>query len=164
MREMQTQNDNADRGPDNGDYLKHFSQELPVPLNDHELQTYGKMLAEKVREEELAEEAKKQETSRRQAAIKVIRNDIKRIADARAKGEEMRPVRCAERLKGNVIEIDRLDKDEVVSNRPADLRDLQTTIPGTGINEEPDFDEGPSGAEFGGPDKTGRSNGSNDHN
>jgi hypothetical protein len=127
--------------------LRQFTRELPVTLNDGELQTYGKMLAEKVREEELAEEKKKQITSEQATKIKAIRNDIKRIADARAKGEELRPVRCAERLHGNVIEIVRLDRNEVVDTRPAELRDLQTTIPGTEIPDG--FDEGPRGDDIG---------------
>lgn len=108
-----------------------FTRELPVQLNDHELQTYGRMLAEKVREVELTEERKKAVVKEWSTKIGIIRQDIKRIADARAKGEELRPVRCAERLHGNVIEIVRLDRGEVVDTRPADLRDLQTTIPGT---------------------------------
>lgn len=130
--------------------LRHFSRELAVALNDHELQSYGKMLAEKVREEELAEEKKKQVTAEHSNRIKAIRVEIKRIADARAKGEELRPVKCAERLRGNVIEIVRLDRMEVVDTRPADLRDLQTSIPGTGVPEMPEsFDEGPRGDAMG---------------
>lgn len=140
-----------------------FTRELPVTLNDHELQAYGKMLAEKVREEELAVDKKAQVAKEHNSRIQVIRNDIKRIADARAKGEELRPVRCAERLKGNVIEIVRLDREEVVDTRPADLTDLQTSIPGLtesaaerpmgtvlefipgGLSETPvGFDEGPT--------------------
>lgn len=108
-----------------------FTRELPVALNDHELQTYGRMLAEKVREEELLEEKKKQAMKEHNGRIQTVRNDIKRIAEARAKGAELRPVECAERLHGNVIEIVRLDSSIVVDTRPADLRDLQTTIPGT---------------------------------
>lgn len=129
---------------------RKFTRELPVTLNEHELQTYGKMLAEKVREEELAEEKKKQVAAEHSNRIKVIRQEVRRIADARAKGEELRPVHCGERLRGNVIEIVRLDRGEVVDTRPAELTDLQTTLPGTDIPEAPeDFSEGPRGEQLG---------------
>lgn len=128
--------------------LRRFTRELPVALNDHELQAYGKMLAEKCKEQELALEKKKQVTADHNARIKVITNEIKRIADARAKGEELRAVQCGERIRGNVIEIVRLDRGEVVDTRPADLRDLQTTMPLDGAAPE-GFDEGPRGAGLG---------------
>lgn len=127
------------------EFLKKFTRELPVDLNDGELQTYGKMLAEKVREKELAEDKKKQATSVHAATIKTISNEIKRIAEARSKGAELRPVACGERLHGNVIEIVRLDTSVVVDTRPADLQDLQTTMPGFDTSDvaEPDgFDDG----------------------
>lgn len=128
-----------------------FTRELAVELNDHELKLYGGMLAEKVREEELAIEKKAQQNKEHNARIQTIRNEIKRIADARAKGEELRPVRCSERLKGNVIEIVRLDLQTVVDTRPADLRDLQTSFPESGDHAPGsygggvgvDIDEGP---------------------
>jgi hypothetical protein len=128
-------------------YLRRFTRELPVVLNEHENQLYGKMLAEKCKEQELAIEKKKQVTADHNNRIKVITNEIKRLADARAKGEELRPVMCGERLHGNVIEIVRLDRVEVVDTRPADLKDLQTTMPlGGGMPTMPeDFDEGPRG-------------------
>lgn len=140
------------------EFDRKFSRELPVTLNDSELQTYGRMLADKVREEELAEEKKKQANAEHSARIKTIRVEIKRIADARAKGEELRPVQCGERLKGNVIEIVRLDRLEVVDTRPAELRDLQTSLPGTELPAEMPEDVEPLGDDeaMGGPDKTGR--------
>lgn len=131
-------------------YLRKFSRELPVTLNDHELQTYGQMLATKVKEEELAEEKKKEVVASHSARIKAIRVEIKRIADARAKGEELRPVVCGERLRGNVIEIVRLDSGAVVDTRPAELSELQLSLPGTGMPAMPEgFDEGPRGAQLG---------------
>lgn len=124
------------------EFLKRFSRELPVDLNDGELQAYGRQLAEKVREEELAEEKKKQIASEHTSRIKVIRNEIKRLADSRAKGAELRPVQCGERIKGNVIEVVRLDSYVVVDSRPADLQDLQTTMFDTSDAEPDGFDDG----------------------
>lgn len=121
----------------NENYGREFTRELPVALDDRELQVYGKMLAEKVKEVELLEERKKAETNSWASKIKIANAEIKRIADARAKGEELRPVMCRERIKGNVIEIVRVDRGEVVDTRPAELRDLQTSLPGTGVPEIP---------------------------
>lgn len=132
------------------DYGREFSRDLPVELNEHELQAYGKMLAEKVNEEKLLEERKKQITAEWNQKIKGVSVEIARIADARAKGKEMRPVKCRERIHGNVIEVVRLDSLVVVDTRPADLRDLQTSLPGTGVPEMPDaIDEGPRGGSIG---------------
>lgn len=132
------------------DYGREFSRDLPVELNEHELQAYGKMLAEKVNEEKLLEERKKQITAEWNQKIKGVSVEIARIADARAKGKEMRPVKCRERIHGNVIEVVRLDSLVVVDTRPADLRDLQTSLPGTGVPEIPDvIDEGPRGGSIG---------------
>lgn len=132
------------------EYLRRFTRELPVVLNEHENQLYGKMLAEKCKEQELAIEKKKQVMADHANRIKVITNEIKRLADARAKGEELRPVMCGERLHGNVIEIVRIDRGEVVDTRPADLKDLQTNLPGMGMPQIPEgFDEGPRGAGLG---------------
>lgn len=140
------QNDNAQQTESADQFLRRFTRELPVSLNEHENQMYGKMLAEKCKEQELAIEKKKQVTADHNNRIKVITNEIKRLADARAKGEELRPVICGERIKGNVIEIVRIDRGEVVDTRPADLKDLQMQIPGTGMPEIPEgFDEGPRG-------------------
>jgi hypothetical protein len=128
------------------EFLRRFTRELPVQLNDHENQMYGKMLAEKCKEQELAIDKKKQVVADHNNRIKVITNEIKRLAEARAKGEELRPVMCGERLHGNVIEIIRIDRGEVVDTRPAELKDLQTELPGTGMPHIPDgFDEGPRG-------------------
>lgn len=128
------------------EYLRRFTRELPVVLNEHENQLYGKMLAEKCKEQELAIEKKKQVTADHNNRIKVITNEIKRLADARAKGEELRPVMCGERLHGNVIEIVRVDRGEVVDTRPAELKDLQQEMPGMGMPTIPEgFDEGPRG-------------------
>ncbi len=138
------------------EHLREFTRELPVELNDSELQTYGRMLAEKVREQELAIDKKKQITAEHNARIKVITNEIKRLAEARAKGEELRPVMCGERLHGNVIEVVRLDRKVVVDSRPAELQDLQTTMRTPGFDIPEGFDEGPRGDDMGGPDKTGR--------
>jgi len=110
------------------DVIKTFSRELPVNLNDHELQQYGRMLAEKVKEEELAVEQKALRNKEMNGKIQGIRNEIKRIADARAKGQELRPVKCIERLRNGVVEIVRTDVNEVVDVRPADMRDLQTSM------------------------------------
>ncbi len=132
------------------EFLRRFTRELPVQLTDHENQLYGKMLAEKCKEQELAIEKKKQVVADHNNRIKVITNEIKRLADARAKGEELRPVMCGEKLHGNVIEIVRLDRAEVVDTRPAELKDLQTTMPGMGMPDIPDgFDEGPRGEALG---------------
>jgi hypothetical protein len=132
------------------EYLRRFTRELPVVLNEHENQLYGKMLAEKCKEQELAIEKKKQVMADHANRIKVITNEIKRLADARAKGEELRPVMCGERLHGNVIEIVRIDRGEVVDTRPADLKDLQQDLPGMGMPLIPEgFDEGPRGAGLG---------------
>lgn len=131
-------------------FLRKFTRELPVTLNDHENQVYGKMLAEKVNELKLAEDKKKQVVADHNNRIKVIENEITRIAVARAKGEELRPVTCGERLHGNVIEIVRIDRGEVVDTRPADLKDLQTDLPGMGMPQIPEgFDEGPRGSGLG---------------
>lgn len=144
------QNDNTAAQTETDPFLRKFTRELPVSLNDHENQLYGKMLAEKCKEQELAIEKAKQIAADHKNRIKVITNEIKRLADARAKGEELRPVMCGERLHGNVIEIVRLDRGEVVDTRPAELKDLQTSIPGTGMPDMPDnFDEGPRGAGLG---------------
>ena len=152
---MQTATDNTNPNPNPNPNdeppLRTFTRELPVKLSEDELQQYGKMLADKVKEEELAEDRKKQVVAAHANGIKDIRIEIKRIADARAKGQELRPVKCHERLRNGVIEIVRLDTNEVVDVRPADLRDLQTTIPGTGDDDD-DFDPpgeaGPKGERF----------------
>lgn len=108
-----------------------FPRDLPVQLNETELDKYGELLAVAVREVALLEEKKKQDAAKWANQIKAKNLEVKRLADARAKGEELRPVMCAERLVGNVVNIIRLDTGGVVDSRPADLQDLQTTIPGT---------------------------------
>jgi len=144
-----TQEATAEQQADDG-ILRKFTRELPVRLTDHENQMYGKMLADKVNELKLAEEKKKQVTADHNNRIKVIEAEITRIAVARAKGEELRPVVCGERLHGNVIEIYRLDLSEVVDTRPAEMADLQTSMPGMGPPQIPDgFDEGPRGSALG---------------
>lgn len=131
-------------------FLRRFTRELPVHLDEHELQMYGRMLAEKVKEQELAIDKKKQVMADHNNRIKVITNEIKRLADARAKGEELRAVMCGEKLHGNVIEIVRIDRGEVVDTRPADLKDLQVEMPGMGMPAIPEgFDEGPRGEALG---------------
>jgi len=116
---------------DNSDWLKTFVRELPVKLTEHELSLYGKMLAEKNKEESGVEERKKETAARYSAELKTIRVEIKRLATARSDEEEMRPVKCAERLRGSQVEIVRLDRNEVVDVRPAEMRDMQSSIPGT---------------------------------
>lgn len=129
--------------------LRKFSRELPVTLNDGELQAYGRLLADKIHAVELKEDAKKQEMARRGAEIKTYNQEIKRLADARLKGEEVRPVQCEERLHGNVIEVFRLDLGTVVDSRPAGMQDLQTTMPFASSNGTDGFDEGPRGDQLG---------------
>lgn len=144
-----TQESTATQEADDG-MLRKFTRELPVALNDHENQMYGKMLADKVNELKLAEEKKKQVMADHNNRLKIIEAEISRIAVARAKGEELRPVICGERLHGNVIEIVRLDLREVVDTRPAEMADLQTSMPGMGAPTIPDgFDEGPRGSALG---------------
>ena len=135
---------------DTDDYGKQFLRELPVPLNEHELQLYGAQLATKVNEAGLLEERKKQINSEWSQKIKIVDNEVKRLADARAKGEEIRAVPCRERIRNSVIEIVRLDTMVVIDTRPAELRDLQPSLPGTGAPEIPaDFDPGPRGDDLG---------------
>jgi len=129
----------------NEEYGKEFQRELPVALTDIELQMQGKILADKVREKEFLVEKRKQLNSEFATKIKAVDLQIKRIADARSKGQELRPVQCRERFHSGTIEVVRLDTKEVVDSRPAELRDLQTSLPGTGVPEIPeDFDAGSS--------------------
>jgi hypothetical protein len=109
-----------------------FARELPVALSDEEKQSYGKQLAERVNEQTMLEERKKQSNAEWSTKIKKVEIEISRLADARAKGAELRPVKCIERLKGNVVEIVRLDRDEVVESRAAEMRDMQTEFPDIG--------------------------------
>jgi hypothetical protein len=106
-----------------------FVRELPVVLTEEEKQSYGKQLAEKVNEQALLEDRKKQANAEWSTKIKKVDIEITRLASARSKGEELRPVKCFERLKGNVVEIVRVDRDEVVESRAAEMRDLQTEFP-----------------------------------
>lgn len=107
---------------------KPFDRELPVTLTDSELQTYGGMLASKVRELEQLSDRKKQVVLEWSTKIKAVDQEIKRIADVRAKGEELRPVKCIERWEGGVIQTIRLDTSEVVDVRPASMHDAQTSL------------------------------------
>jgi hypothetical protein len=107
-----------------------FTRELPVKLNEHELQVYGLMCASKVGEIKLAEEKLKQHNAASKTALKGMRQELERIANARKAGEELRAVECAERLHTNVIEIVRIDTGEVIDTRPAEITDLQPNLPG----------------------------------
>jgi len=125
------------------EFLKKFTRELPVELTEAELQSYGRMLADKVNEEKIAEDAAKEENARRRAAIKIVSQEVARLAAARASGKELRGVLCGERLHGNVIEIVRLDTKTVVDTRPASLSDLQVHMPfDASTPSAPDVDEG----------------------
>lgn len=106
-----------------------FTRELPVRLSDAELQSYGKMLADKIGEQELAEARKKQSVAEWSGKIKAIENEVKRLADARSKGAELRPVECADRFNAGTVEVVRLDTHEIIDVRPADLRDRQLDLP-----------------------------------
>jgi hypothetical protein len=93
------------------------------------------------------EEKKKQIAAEWSTKIKKVQIEIHRLADARSKGEELRPVKCTERINGNVVEIVRLDQNAVVEVRPAEMRDLQTDLADVHGDFAPPtpegFDEGP---------------------
>lgn len=127
--------------PKENDVLRTFTRDLPVELNEHELQLYGKMLAEKIQEEQHLEEKKKQISAEYTTQIKAVRVETARLADARTKGKELRAVTCIERFRNGVVEMVRTDKGEVFDVRPADTRDLQTNIPGT--EDDDDIPPGP---------------------
>lgn len=108
-----------------------FTRDLPVQLTQSELQAHGARLARKVKDLELVKERKAKEARKLSLEIKEIELEIKRIADARDKGEELRPVTCAERVHGNVMEVVRLDTGAVIEARPLRYDEMQTSIPGT---------------------------------
>jgi hypothetical protein len=110
-----------------------FTRELLVPLTEDECQLHGKMLAEKTKEVAAIREQKTAADRGFTARIKAVELEIKRLAETRTKGEEMRPVLCVERVRNGVVEVVRLDRNPpvVVDTRPADMTDLQTTIPET---------------------------------
>lgn len=109
--------------------LKTFTRELEVELTEEELQLYGKLLAEKVNEEKAVDDKRKEIASKYTAQLKAIRNEQTRLATARSKGRELRLVECIERWHAGVIQIVRLDTDEVVDTRPATYNDQQTEFP-----------------------------------
>lgn len=109
---------------------KTFTRELEVDLGEAELQLYGKMLAEKVQEEGAIEEQKKLAMKEYASRLSKVRNEIARIASARSKGRELRPITCVERFNGGMVEIVRTDKNEVVDTRPATFSERQTEFPG----------------------------------
>lgn len=114
---------------------RQFTRDLPVRLNDDELQLYGKLLAIKVQEEEAVDAQKKQVSKEYSTRLGAIRCEQARLADARSKGLELRPVECAERWHAGMIEIVRADTGEVVESRPVTPADQQTQIPG--LDDDP---------------------------
>lgn len=126
------------------DKIREFERELPVRLNDGELQTYGKMLADKVKERSAVDEKRKAVNKGYQAQIAKIDEEANRLADARSKGEELRMVRCQERWRAGVVEVIRLDTMAVCDVRPATPDDRQPDLFDTGADGSV-LDDGPRG-------------------
>lgn len=130
---------------------KKFTRELPVQLTDEEKQKYGKMLADKLQEEKLAEDRAKQIAAGEKAKIKAISTEIARIAAARRDGAELRPVECYESWVNGAIHVIRTDTSEIVEIRPAMFEDRQASFPeysdapDSGDPVEPAGEAGPPG-------------------
>lgn len=122
---------------------RQFTRDLPVRLNDEELQLYGKLLAIKVQEEAAVDDQRKQIGREYSTRLGAIRCEQARLADARSKGLELRPVECTERWHSGMIEIVRSDTDEVVESRPVTPADQQIQIPG--LDDDPGLTSVPGG-------------------
>lgn len=121
------------------DIIRHFKRHLPVPLSEEQQNTYGKLLAEKVKEEEAVESEKKQVMKEYATRLSKIRNDQSRLAEVRSKGEELREVECLERWRAGMVELVRLDTGDVFDTRAITPADQQQNIPGInrGASDEP---------------------------
>lgn len=125
-----------------------YKKELSCKLSDETLQMYGAMLARKLKERDALDEKKKAVGKEYSAKISVIDQDIRRMADARDKGEELRPIDCVDRWNNGTVETVRLDTAEVVEVRAATPADRQTDAFIPGIDDDvPDFGEPAPSAE-----------------
>lgn len=114
---------------------KTLTRELECDLTDEEKQKYGKILADKVNEIRAIEDQKKKVMSEYSTKLKSVRLEESRLAIARSSGKELRPVDCVERWNNGVIEVVRLDTNEVVDVHPASIADRQVEFPGLDDDE-----------------------------
>lgn len=120
------------------DVIRHFKRHLPVQLTEEQQNQYGKLLAEKVKEEEAVEAEKKQAMKEYATRLSKIRNDQSRLAEVRSKGEELREVECLERWRAGMVELVRLDTDAVFDTRAITIADQQQNLPNVATpGEEP---------------------------
>lgn len=118
-----------------------FTRELECDLTEDEKQLYGKMLAERTNELTAIEEQKKKVVAEYGSRLKGVRLEQTRLAIARSKGKELRPVECLKRWNNGVIEIVRLDTNEVVDVHPATIADRQVEFPLDDEGSESDEDQ-----------------------
>lgn len=121
-----------------------IKRELPVKLSDHELNLFGGYIAEKHKEKGRLKDQLKRVVAEYKGQLLKLEEDINRLAEARVKGEETRPVMCEERWHSGAIQVVRLDSGEVIDARPATLADAQETLPIDGTTDLTHLDGKPA--------------------
>jgi hypothetical protein len=121
---------------------RRFTRELEIGLTEEELQQYGLYLAKQVQLEEQLLDKKKKVTADYNAQISDCRREQSRLADARDKGKELRPVECEERWVAGTMQVRRLDTGAVVDVRPATASEAQLDIDAA-LDEDDDYVDGP---------------------
>ena len=93
---------------------------LPVKLTEDEITERGRTIAERLKKKSGLEAEKAGITRSFGEQIKDINGEIKALSDSISKGEELRPVKCSERLDtaNKTYRLRRNDTGEIVEERP----------------------------------------------
>lgn len=108
---------------------KH-SRLLEVKLTKKEVSEYAEKLAQSCVTRIETEAEKKEVTGNYNAQLKNINKDISALSEAIQNGYEERDVECDERVNGekNIVEIIRLDTQEVIDARDIEQDDIQENL------------------------------------
>lgn len=120
-----------------------IKREAQCELSEHELSLYGGYMAEKLKEVERIKDEAKRVSAEYKARMMKLNEEISRLAEARVKGFEVRPVMCEERWHAGSIQVVRVDTGEVIDARPATLADAQENLPISGTTDLRSVDKEP---------------------
>ena len=113
--------------------IERLWRDLPVALTDAEQLALAKTASAcrraRIHTEQLLAKVVIDAKDALKAALIERDAEIARLDAAVADGQELRQVQCVRRHRAGIVEVVRLDTDEVVERRPALANELQTSIP-----------------------------------
>lgn len=104
-----------------------FTREMRVTLTEAEITERGRKLASRRGDRAQLDDKRKAVTKEYGGQLAVIDAELDSLQSAINTGSELRPIACYEEFKSGVVEIRRVDTDEVIDTRIPTLTEQQTS-------------------------------------